>query len=354
MSKDHFYHWDWLLKQKDRNGKRPIIYIVCSKVRGPGKTFDATKKLMERLLANGEKFILLCRIKDDLGTIAEGIFKHVLRQKYPEVTMYERKVGRIYSNIFIDVTKGKEKETLHAGYVIPLNSASSIKNISGMFADAEAFFFDEFQPMSKHEYLPDEVVKFQSIYESVARGNGQTCRYVPVYMSSNTIDRYNPYFVALGLVSKLQDNTRFYRGNGFVFQQTTNEYAVKAHKEQGISAILNTGRNSDYADDSTWANDCKTAVCKPDDWGRPTYFTTICYNGGEYGVKYYSDVGLYYIDRTPDKKHPFRFCLTLDGEKNLPLLKTSPIAKILRDAIEGGCVRYKDNGCRNMAMEMIV
>lgn len=354
MSKDRFYHCDWLLRQKDRNGRKPIIYIVCSKVRGPGKTFSFTELLMKNLIDNGDKFILLCRLKDNLGYVAEGVFKAVLRQKYPEMTMYEQKVGHLYSNIFIDKQKGKEKETIHAGYVIPLNAASGIKNISGMFTDAEAFFFDEFQPMTKREYIAGEVDKFKSIYESVARGNGETCRYVPVYMCSNTIDRYNPYFIALGLVSKLQDNTRIYRGNGFVYQQATNEYAVKAHKEYGIASILNTGANDDYADDNTWANDCKAAVCKPDDWGRPTYFTTISYDGNDYGVKYYSDVGIYYIDRTPDKKHPFRFCLTLDGEKNLPLLKTSPIAKILRDAIEGGCVRYKDNGCRNMAMEMIV
>lgn len=354
MSKDKFYHCDWLLKQLDCNGNPPIIFIVCSKVRGPGKTYSFTQLLMKKLVDNGQKFILLCRLKDNLGYVAEGIFKAVLRQEYPNMIMYEQKVGHLYSNVFVDVKKGKEKETIHAGYVIPLNSASGIKQVSGMFTDADAIFFDEFQPMSKKEYVADEVTKFKTIWESVARGNGQTCRYLPVYMCSNTIDRYNPYFVALGLVSKLQDNTRLFRGNGFVYQQATNENAVKAHKEHGIAAILSTGHNDDYADDSTWSNDCKAAICKPDGWGRPTYFTTICYDDHEYGVKYYSDVGIYYIDRTPDKKHPFRFCLTLDGEKNLPLLKTSAIAKILRDAIEGGCVRYKDNGCRNMAMEMII
>ena len=354
MSNDGYFHCDWLLKLKDCNGKKPNFIFVCSKERGPGKTFSFTELLMKNLLEKGEKFALLVRIKDELGSTAYGMFKNVLEAKYPEITMYEQKVGKVYSNIFIDRQNGTEKETIHAGYVLPLNSASRIKKISGTFIDTEAFFFDEFIPLTKQEYVPGEITKFQAIVESVSRGKGKTVRYVPIYMCSNALDRYNPYFVELKLVSKLQDNTRLYRGDGVIFHQTVNQRAIKEHKENGIARLFSSTAQTDYEDSNTWATDCKAAICKPNDWGRPTYFTTICYKGDEYGVKYYSDVGLYYIDRTPDKKHPFRFCLTLDGEKNLPLLKTSPIAKILRDAIEGGCTRYKDNGCRNMAMEMIV
>ena len=53
----------------------------------------------------------------------------------------------------------------------------------------------------------------------MARGQGEQNRYLPVYMLSNPVSIINTYYVELGISSRLTDETRFLRGDGFVLEQ---------------------------------------------------------------------------------------------------------------------------------------
>ena len=349
-----FYSNKKLLAALDKNGEKPELYIVCSRVRGPGKTFSFAEKLFTDYMTNGDKFILLCRTMGELGAIADGMMKSMLAVKYPEYSVYERIMMKgCYSNIYCEHGVGEDKETEHIGYVIPLNSADKIKKISSMFVDAVQGYMDEFQPEDEHTYLPHEVDKFLSIHTSIARGNGESRRYFPIYMSSNTIDITNPYFVALGLTSKLQENTKFYRGDGFVFERCTIDGLVKKHAESAMSRAFSKNKSIQYSDNS-WVNNNKACIEKPNNWGYGTYICTLEYDGKEYGLKYYSKVNLYYLDRTIDKSCKSCYALTLNGEKNYPLLKTSMVIKMVKRAVEMGNIRFKDQGCKQIALEMFV
>ena len=67
------YSCEKLIHTLDRNGNKPAFFIVCSRERGPGKTYSFSKLLFEDFLENGHKFILLTRNMGDLGNVASGV-----------------------------------------------------------------------------------------------------------------------------------------------------------------------------------------------------------------------------------------------------------------------------------------
>ena len=84
----------------------------------------------------------------------------------------KRRASGIYHELFLN-----EKS---CGYAVSLNSADQLKKYSHLFSDVSRMLFDEFQSETNH-YCSDEIKKLLSIHTSVARGQGEQIRYVPVY-----------------------------------------------------------------------------------------------------------------------------------------------------------------------------
>lgn len=348
--KEH-YNIDKLISTLDCDGNKPAFYIVCSKDRGPGKTFSFSKLLINNFLDKGEKFILLTRNMGDLGNIASGVLDGYLQIEYPDISVYETiQMKGVFSKIFMNVGSGEDKETRNCGYVIPIRAADQIKKISSMFYDATAFYFDEFQPSTNSTYLKDELGLLYNIYKSVARGEGSAIRYMPIYMASNTITLGNPYFVGLGINSKIQSNTRFYRGKGVVFENCIVEGLSEAHANSPIDQAMKTYLAQ--RGDNVWINDNNSLVCKPDKWGRAIYICTLVHNNKRYGLRLYPGTGLKYVSRSVDNSCQYVYNLTLDGDLNIPLLRTTQIMIRLRDELYKGLVRVSDGGVQEMLMDV--
>lgn len=363
---DGFYTNEVLIKMKDKNGNVPEIFINCSRGRSAGKTFSAAKMLYEwrfkddfpllpLLDPSCDKFVLLTRHKKELGSVAEGIMKGYLEFSHPDVSVYEKiQMKGTFSNIYAEYGAGENRVTKHIGYVIPLAADDEIKKISSMFVDAWGIFFDEFQPMNNSTYLKNEVDRLLSIHTSLARGGGHSVRYFPIFMSSNTINIFNPYFIALGMHGKIQSNTRYYRGDGFVFERCMVSGLSAKHASSGVNKAF-AGRDIiDYADDDSWLNDDQSCIDKPNGWGRPDYVCTLVSGKTRYAVKYYSEVGLYYIDYNVDQTSKYVYNITLDGNLNIPFIKTSPVLDNIRKRFMNGLVRMKDNNIKSVVLDLFV
>lgn len=351
-----FYSNEKLLNTMDKNGDRPELYIVCSRVRGPGKTFSFTKKLLDDFMSDKKsKFVLFCRAKLELGSVADGMFKSMMDIHYPEWRMSEKiQMKGIYSNIYIDNGTGEGKEKYHVGYVIPLNSADNIKRISSLFSDSVQGYFDEFQPEDKNTYLSDEVQKFLSIHTSIARGEGQSRRYYPVYFASNTISINNPYFIALGLNRKIQPNTKMFKGEGFVFEKADNPGLVEEHAQSAMAKAFSHEKSIQYGDNS-WLNDNYACIEKPNNWGRAEYVCTLISGEISLGVKYYPQVALYYVDYNTDKDTALVFNIKYDDmQPNIPLIRGSATMIKLKESMERGIVRFKDLRAKGICMDLFV
>ena len=212
--------------------------------------------------------------------------------------------------------------------------------------------FDEFQSETNH-YCSDEIKKLLSIHTSVARGQGEQIRYVPVYMLSNPVSIINPYYVEMGISERLTDNVKFLRGDGFVLEQGFVDSASKAQKESGFNRAFSNNSYVAYASECVYLNDNKAFIDKPTGSGR--YLATLRYKGVDYGIREYSEQGIIYCDDRPDTSFKNKITVTTeDHELNYVMLKRNDFFLTnLRYFFERGCFRFKDLRCKEAVLKAL-
>ena len=211
-----FYDGTKLLSMSDLDNNKPEIYI-CTTNRSAGKTTFFNRYCVKRFLKYGEKFMVLYRFNYELDNIADKFFKDIKSLFFPTYEMISEKKNRgLYHELFLlDLVTDKK---VSCGYAVALNTSDQIKKYSHFFSDTMRIVFDEFQSEVNH-YCDNEIRKFISIHTSVARGNGEQVRYVPVFMISNPVSIINPYYTELGITERLNKDTKYLRGHGYVLEQ---------------------------------------------------------------------------------------------------------------------------------------
>lgn len=339
-----FYDGTKLLSMLDINGNKPEIYM-CTSNRSAGKTTYFGRLCVNRFLKHGEKFMLIYRFNYQLDDCADKFFKDINTLFFQgSVMQSKRRASGAYHELFLD-----EKS---CGYAVSLNSADGLKNYSHLFSDTMRMMFDEFQSETNH-YCSEELRKFISIHTSVSRGQGQQIRYVPVYMISNPVSIINPYYVEMGISARLNDKVKFLRGDGFVLEQGYVETASEAQKQSGFNRAFAKNDYVAYSSESVYLNDNKSFIERPN--GNPRYLCTIRYNGCDYAIKEYVDLGILYCDDRPDKTFREKISVTTDDhEINYVMLKRNDFFMAnLRYFFEKGCFRFKDLRCKEALLKAL-
>lgn len=339
-----FYDGTKLLSMKDLNGNKPEIYMVTTNRTG-GKTTYFGRLAVNRYKKFKEKFCLLYRYNYELDDCADKFFKDLSTLFFKGSTMTsKRKANGIFHELFLD---GES-----CGYAISLNSSDQIKKYSHLFSDICMIIFDEFQSETNH-YCSDEIKKFLSVHTSIARGQGEQYRYVPVYMLSNPVSIINPYYVELGISERLRDDTKFLRGEGYILEQGFNESASNAQKSSGFAKAFAKNSYIAYSTESVYLNDNKAFVEKPS--GASRYLATIKYQNENYGVREYYEAGVIYCDTSADMTFKNRITVTTDDhEINYVMLKRNDLfLSSLRYFFEKGCFRFKDLKCKEAILKCL-
>lgn len=373
---------------KKKKGYFPRTVFNVSAARGPGKTFgwtelitdwifgtptikgweDFERELWEEWFAEGDKFLLITRKRDSLGSTFEGVFKKMLGKKYRHITKFYEAPGQkgVYTRCIMEYQEDDVDEDgqgirttvkKHVGYVMSIKADDDVKNISSMFTDVGVFFTDEFQPGNDDTYVPNEVKRFKRIYKSVARGGDaeenedgevdttDSVRKVPMVFVSNAISIQNPYFVSAKIWDKIQSNTMIYMTDKVIYHRVENEAINDAYKED-IDDIFS---DEDEGIDNAWINDDYSCV-EPNmkGCGDSTYQYTLISGNARYGVRYYPEPGLYYIDNNYDKNFQLKMNLyTQDMQPNIKAFKGSNRMKRLTQAMKDGRVRFKNTIIKN-------
>lgn len=343
MENNKYYDGTKLLSLKDIDGNTPEIYI-CTSNRTAGKTTYFNRLVVNKFLRGEGKFIVLYRFSYELDDVANKFFKDIQELFFPQYEMTsQRKMQGIYHELFLN-----DKP---CGYAIAINSADQIKKNSHLFSDAQRIIFDEFQSETNH-YCSDEVTKFISIHTSVARGQGKQVRYVPVYMIGNPVTILNPYYVKLNLCNKLK-NAKFIRGEGFVVEQGYNETASSAQKESAFNRAFAQDDYVEYASEGLYLNDNQAFVDKLE--GKNSYLVTLKYNGVDYAIREYSELGLIYCDKHADETFKFKITVTTDDHNvnYVMLKKNDAFISTLRYYFQRGCFRFKDLQCKEAVLKSL-
>lgn len=342
MSK--YYDGTKLLSMSDLKGEKPEIYL-CTSNRNGGKTTFYNRYVVNRFKKHGEKFALLYRYNYELDDCADKFFKDISSLFFGGATMTnKRKASGIFHELFLDEES--------CGYAISINSADQLKKYSHLFSDVQRMLFDEFQSETNH-YCSDEIRKFISIHTSIARGQGESVRYVPVIMIGNPVSIINPYYTELGISERLRDDTNFLRGDGFVLEQGFVASASKAQKSSGFNKAFAKNSYVAYSSECVYLNDNKAFIEKPTGIGR--YLCTIKYKGTEYGIREYADAGVIYVDDRADNTFKLKVTVTTDDhEINYVMLKRNDLLLTnLRFYFERGCFRFKDLRCKEAVLKAL-
>ena len=340
-----YYDGTKLLSLKDINGRQPEIYL-CTTNRTGGKTTYFGRLCINRFLDKGEKFALIYRFNYELDDICDKFYKDIGSLFFPDHTMTnKRRASGMFHELFLD--------DVSCGYAISLNGADQIKKYSHLFSDVKRMIFDEFQSETNH-YCNNEVEKLQSVHTSVARGQGEQVRYVPVYMLSNPVSIINPYYVAFGISSRLRDDTKFLKGDGFVLEQGFIETARQAQKDSGFNRAFGlANKYNAYSAEGIYLNDNKSFIDKPTGKGR--YICTLRYEGVDYGIREFADDGIMYCDDRPDSTFSTRITVTTDDHAiNYVMLKRNDFfLSNLRYLFERGAFRFKDLRCKEAVLSAL-
>lgn len=339
-----FYDGTKLLSMMDMNGLKPEIYI-CETNRTGGKTTYFGRLCVNAWKKRGEKFALIYRFNYELDDCSEKFYKDISKLFFPGTTMTsKRRANGIFHELFID-----DKS---CGYAISLNSADQIKKYSHLFSDTSRMIFDEFQSETNH-YCTDEVKKLLSVHTSIARGQGEQIRYVPVYMLGNPVSILNPYYIELGVSERLRDDTKFLRGDGFVMERGFIESASEAQLQSGFNRAFARNSYVAYSAQNIYLNDNKAFVEKPNGYSR--YLATLKYRGHEFALREYTEAGIIYCDDKADGSFRTKITVTTDDHAiNYVMLKRNDMfLSSLRYFFEKGCFRFKDLRCKEVVLKAL-
>lgn len=339
-----YYDGTKLLSTLDLNGNKPEIYM-CTTNRTGGKTTYFGRLCINRFLDKGEKFGLLYRYNYELDDIVDKFYKDLGSLFFPTYTMQsKRRAKGTFQELFLN---GKS-----CGYALSLNNADQIKKYSHLFSDIQRMIFDEFQSETNH-YCDNETKKFISIHTSIARGQGEHVRYVPVYMLSNPVSIINPYYVEMGISGRLKDDTKFLRGDGFVLEQGYIESASIEQKNSGFNRAFSKNSYTAYSSECVYLNDNKAFVEKP--VGKSKYLCTLRYKGSDFALREYAESGLIYCDDKADSSFLTRISVTTDDHNiNYVMLKRNDFfLSNLRYFFEHGCFRFKDMRCKEAVLSAL-
>ena len=350
---DNMEHYDGtkLLSLRDINGKRPEIYI-CTTNRTGGKTTYFNRLLFNRFVKTQAKFMLVYRFNYELDDVAEKFFKDIQGLFFPEWCLESKRKARgVYHELYAYLRNDPDIKYL-CGYAVSLNNADQLKKYSHLFSDTQCMLMDEFQSETNH-YCPNEVAKLMSLHTSVARGQGKAVRYVPVYLIGNPVSIINPYYVALGISARLRSDTKFMKGDGYVVEQGYVESVASAQEESGFNRAFAGEMYSAYSAQGVYLNDNHAFIDKPN--GRARYLGTIKYNGKEFALREYAELGIIYCDGRPDATYPFKLAVTTgDHNVNYVMLKRNDLfVQNMRYFFERGAFRFKDLQCKEAVMKMV-
>ena len=108
-----------------------------------------------------------------------------------------------------------------------------------------------------------------------------------------------------------------------------------------------------YSSESVYLNDNRSFVEKPS--GKTHYLATLRYNGVDYAVREFTEMGIVYCDDKPDKTFKSKITVTTeDHQINYVMLKRNDFfISSLRYYFEKGCFRFKDLKCKEAVLKAL-
>ena len=166
--------------------------------RSNGKTYSILRKIVNNYVRSGKQGAYLRRYREDFkGKRGETLFNALIADGViSELTDGRWTTVKYYSDRWYLAKPDEETGRLIADsepfcYAFSLASMEHDKSTS--YPNITIIFFDEV--ITRNGYLPNEFVIFMNCLSTIIRQRDD----VTIYMCSNTVNKYCPYFAEMGL-----------------------------------------------------------------------------------------------------------------------------------------------------------
>lgn len=313
--------------------------------RGCGKTYGATKMVINDFVKNGNEFVYIRRYKTELMKAVPKFFDAIIKNdEFPD---YDFKVDGLKFYI-----KGKDDGKngwIKFGEAAALSTSSILK--SSNFPHVRTILFDEFLISSGvFRYLSSEVETFLDVVESISRLRDN----VRVFFLGNAISITNPYFAYFDLSLPYNSEFKTFRDGLIVVNYAKNPaYREKKHKSKFGRLIAGTDY-ADYAIDNEWLEDNNSFIGNKD--GSCKNYSVIILNNVKYGFWKSRVDGRTFVSTDFDPKNPcvFSFDENDHDEENILLsAKKSPWFKMIIDSYKIGNVWFENQNVKNVFLKLL-
>lgn len=307
--------------------------------RGVGKTYGATKFMIHNFIKKKEQFVIIRRYKTELKETLSTFFDSMIKnEEFPE-----HKFSVVGNKFLID---GEV-----AGFGIVLSTSQNLKGSN--FDKVTTICFDEYaiEPGQKKYYLPNDVIVFLNLIETIAR-----MRDVRVFMLGNPADIYtNPYFTYFGLSVPYNTDIKLFKNNLILVQYMYNEEYREAKRKTKLGQIVEGTTFGNYAIENKQLYENDNFIEKKVKSSRFTF--AFIYNGETYGVWFDFKVGKIFVSNDYDPNTSYIFACTLEDHKpNTLLLSCSKQYTCWKNFIQNyklGNVRFETQKIKTICSELI-
>lgn len=345
----NYYDGNKLLNMLDLNKNKPEI-LISNTNRSAGKTTFYTNFMLKRFFKKKEMFGFIVRNKNEIYDYWQGAFSSVNDLYYADYeVMQKNQKDLLFSSLYI--RKIGAEEWIKCGYIFQLKNVDALKKFSNLFTRVCYVLFDEFQTES-NTYLNNEIEHFISLKTSISRGGGYQSRVVRFILCSNSCSLINPYFVELGISSRLLQKTKYMRGSGWVLERITNESAKQAQQESIFNTAFTNNAYLSYANENVYLDD---DIFVEKMTGANRYICTIKAEKTYYCVRYFYDNNVYYVDENVDYDYPIKLVSSKKLHDSDFIVDNSVknMINCLKVVFEKGLFRFKNLETKNAVIEML-
>lgn len=343
-----YYNWNAILSKN-----RLFNFVVG--IRGGGKTYGATKFLINSFLKRGKKTIWLRRQATELNSIfTRGFFKEIaINGEFPE---YDFKVqssqvdGISYGYIREHKDKNEWKQMC---LFMPLSIA--LKQKSTFMLEYDYIFFDEFLIDPRHSNLTylngwNEPLIFLEFFESVNRTRDD----VRAFFIGNALSSVNPYFDFFQI--KFNKNKEWLLTEDVAVHNYKNETFKRFKTSTRWGRFLERTQYGKYNLDNEFINENEDFIAEPP---KNSYLMfNVRYMKNIYGIYANEGTGKIYATTHTDKTFT-TFCFTTDDMRPNMLLidqtrgKSNTIAGTIRKAYKNGYLCFDSQETKQKLIELI-
>lgn len=305
---------------------------------GVGKTFGATKFVIDQFLKKDEEFAYIRRYKKELISAVPKFFD-----------------GMKDKNIFPNHSFSTKGRTLfcdekRCGIGVELSTAQDLKGTE--FSKVKNIIFDEFiiEKGQKKYYLQNEVNTFLRLLETLGR-----MRNIRVFLLGNSADIINPYFLYFDLHLPLNNDIVLFKNNTILLQYMKNEKYREAKRQTRFGTLISGTDYENYAIDNKFINDNRNFVEKKS--GSAKFSFAFIFKNEKYGVWFDYNAGKIFVSTDYIKNTPMMFATTLnDHSPNTMFLHSAKKYHCWKSFIDNynlGNVRFENVKIKNITQELI-